>query len=151
MKELLVLGIGNILMMDDGIGVYIVEELKNRNTNPCIRYVIGETDVFFCLNQIEEAANSIIIDAAYLGNKPGTLSILPLRQVLKNPDQLISIHESSLLREIKITGKSIEGLFICIEPYEINYYQGLSSILQAEFRKIAKEMENIIITCWNKI
>lgn len=47
MKELLVLGIGNILMMDDGIGVYIVEELKNRNTNPCIRYVIGETDVFF--------------------------------------------------------------------------------------------------------
>lgn len=103
------------------------------------------------MNQIEEAANSIIIDAAYLGNKPGTLSILPLRQVLKNPDQLISIHESSLLREIKITGKSIEGLFICIEPYEINYYQGLSSILQAEFRKIAKEMENIIITCWNKI
>ena len=55
MKEVLVLGIGNRLMMDDGIGVLVVEELKKRNTNPYIRYIIGETDTYFCMNQMEEA------------------------------------------------------------------------------------------------
>lgn len=44
MKEIVVLGIGNRLMMDDGIGVRLVEELDQREHVPYIRYVPGETD-----------------------------------------------------------------------------------------------------------
>jgi hydrogenase maturation protease len=144
MKDVLVLGIGNRLMLDDGIGVYVVEELDKRNTNPDIRYVIGETDTYFCLNQIRNASYTIIVDAACLSKEPGTISIFQLSQVVENPVQPISIHDSHLLCEIKITGKSIEGLFIVIEPYEINYYFGLSVILQDLYFKILEEIENII-------
>ncbi|HEY9059256.1 MAG TPA: hydrogenase maturation protease [Pseudobacteroides sp.] len=144
MKEVIVLGIGNRLMLDDGIGVYVVEELEKRNTNPDIRYVIGETDTYFCLNQIENASYIIIVDAACFSKGPGEISIIPLEQVFKNPIQPMSIHDSHLLSEIEITGKSIEGLFIGLEPYEIKYSFGLSAILQEQYFKIVEEIENII-------
>jgi hydrogenase maturation protease len=144
MKDVLVLGIGNRLMMDDGIGVYVIETLKKINTNPCIRYVIGETDVYFCLDQIKKASYIIIVDAACLGKEPGVISTIPLEQVFKNPIKPISIHDSHLLSEIEMACKSIEGLFVGIEPYEINYSFGLSAILQEQFFKIVDGIENII-------
>ena len=42
-----------------------------------------------------------------------------LQQVLKNPIQSISVHESHLFNEIRLIGKNIKGMFIYIEPYEI--------------------------------
>ncbi len=144
MKEVLVLGIGNRLMRDDGIGVYVVEELTNRNTNPDIRYVIGETDIYYCLNYIKKATYIIVVDAACLSKEPGEISTHPLEQVFKNPIQPISMHDSHLLRDIEMTDKSIEGLFIGIEPDEINYSFGLSATLQEQFFKIVEEIENII-------
>lgn len=144
MKKILVLGIGNRLMMDDGIGVYIVEELKKRNTDPNIRYVTGETDIYFCLEQMKNALFTIIIDAALLGNEPGTISVVSLDRVLNNSIRPISVHDSHLLNEIKMTDKNSEGLFIGIEPYEINYAPCLSQILQKHYFKIIEEIENII-------
>jgi len=146
MNEVLVLGIGNRLMMDDGIGVYVVEELKERNTITGIRYVIGETDTYFCLNQIQESSYIIIVDAASFDKEPGTISTIPLQHVMKNSMQPISIHESHLLNEIKMRGKSFEGVFIGIEPYEVNYWPNLSTILQGQFNRIVEEIESIVIS-----
>jgi hydrogenase maturation protease len=146
MKQILVLGIGSRLMMDDGIGVYVIEELKKRNANPGIRYVVGETDIYFCLNQIKEATCIIVVDAVRLDNEPGSISTIPLQQALENSVQLTSTHDSHLLNEIKMQGKSIEGLIIGIEPYEIKFCPSLSSILQAQFFEVVGEIENIIIS-----
>lgn len=144
MREMLVLGIGNRLMMDDGIGVYAVETLKRRNTNPGIRYVIGETDIYFCLHHIEKASYIIIVDAACFGKEPGTISAIPFEQVIKNPIQPISVHDSHLFDEIRMRGKGIDGVFIGIEPHEVNYCLNLSTKLQEQFIKIIEEIESII-------
>lgn len=144
MKDMVVLGIGNRLMMDDGIGVYVAEELKKRNTSPAVRYVIGETDFYYCLSQIDEAAYVIIIDAACLGKEPGTISVIPLQQIFNNPMQQINVHESHILNEIKMVGRSIDGLFIGIEPYMLDYSFGLSSVLQTQYFTIADKIEKVI-------
>jgi len=145
MKEVIVLGIGNRLMMDDGIGVYVVEKLKERNANPGIRYVIGETDVYFCLNQMEGASYVIIVDAAYFDKEPGTISTIPLQQLFRNPMQPISVHDSHLIDEIKMRCKTIEGVFIGIEPYEITYCPNLSTSFRGMFDKLVEEIESIIV------
>lgn len=151
MKEVLVLGIGNRFMMDDGIGVYVVEELGKRNTNNDIRYVVGETDIDYCLNQIEEASYLIIVDAACLGKEPGAISPIPLDQIFKNPMhknamQSLSVHDSRLLNEIKMRGKHVEGVFIGIEAHEVGYDPNLSAILQEQFIKIVADVESIIVS-----
>ena len=57
------MGIGNRLMMDDGIGIYLVEELAKLDEQSNIDYLVGESDVDYCLNQIEELTPVIILDA----------------------------------------------------------------------------------------
>lgn len=144
MKEMLIVGIGNRLMMDDGIGVYVVEELEKRNSNSDIRYIIGETDIYFCLYHIEKASYIIIIDAAFSGKDPGTISEITFEQIINNPMQIISIHDMHLLDEIRMRGNGIDGVFIGIEPQEVNCCPNLSTKLQEQFNKIVEEIERII-------
>jgi hydrogenase maturation protease len=144
MKEVVVLGIGNRLMMDDGIGIQVVETLMKRNTNSSLRYVVGETDINYCLQQIIDASYIIIVDAAYLGNKPGTVSVAPMQQVLGDLRESISAHGYNFLNGIKLIGKKIEGILIGIEPYELDYSISLSPVLQKQFSEIVDVIENII-------
>lgn len=144
MKKTLVLGIGNRLMMDDGIGVYVVEELCKKNTYPEACYIVGETDVGFCLQQVGEASMVIIVDAAYFGKESGDIYTLPIHEVLQCSQNTISFHEFDLFKELKIEGKSIEGILIGIEPHEINYGIQLSNVLQDKFQDIVDKVENII-------
>lgn len=145
MKKVLVLGIGNRLMMDDGIGVHVVEELGKRNADPDVCYVVGETDVGFCLQQIGEASFVIIVDTAYLGKESGITLTIPLQKVLHCSPYSTSFHEFDLFKELKIEDKSIEGILIGIEPYEINYGIQLSDVLQSKFQDIVDKVENIIV------
>lgn len=144
MKTLLVFGIGNRLMMDDGIGVHVVEKLKRQSVNSIARYIIGETDTYYCLDQILEDSYIIVVDAAYLGEKPGTLSIIQLNKVLESTVNQTSIHESHLLSEIRLSGKKVEGIFIGIEPSEIDYGFNLSQDIQNRFEEIVNYVRQII-------
>ncbi len=148
MKELIVLGIGNRLMTDDGIGIHIVEELQKTNTNTNIQYVVGETDVYFCLDQIENALMTIIIDAAYLNKEPGSISIVSLEKVSENPVYPISVHDTHLLDLVKKSGQYVKGLLIGIEPYEIDFGTSLSWVLESKFIRICKEVKDIIEDCF---
>lgn len=145
MNEILVLGIGNKLMMDDGIGAYVVETLSRRNVHININYIVGETDVYYCLKQIKEASFLIVLDAACLNKTPGTISIIPLAQIFEVPIHSFSLHDFNLLSEISMKGNDVEGLFIGIEPYEINYCYGLSSFLQEQYLEIVEKVEEVII------
>ncbi|ACL75431.1 hydrogenase maturation protease [Ruminiclostridium cellulolyticum] len=142
MKELIVIGIGNRLMMDDGIGVRVVEELKSKNTKADILYVVGETDVYYCLNQIEDALMVIIIDAVYLKKEPGSISIIPFDRASENYINPMSVHDCNLLGEMR--GKNIKGVLIGIEPYEINYSTSLSEVLESRYIRISEDIGDII-------
>ncbi len=144
MKELIVLGIGNRLMTDDGIGIHIVEELQKTNTNTKIQYVVGETDVYFCLNQIENSLMTIIIDAVYLNEEPGSISIVSLEKVSENPVYPISVHDTHLLDLVKKFGQNVKGLLIGIEPNEIGFGTSLSSVLESKFMEIISDVNCII-------
>ncbi len=144
MKKELVLGIGNRLMMDDGIGVYIVEELRKRKTGNDTCYVSGETDASFCMQQIREASSVIIIDAAYLGNEPGSIYTIHIKQALQGPLNMFSMHELDLFRQIKIEGKDVEGIFIGVEPKEITFGMQLSDVLQNKLENITDKIEMVI-------
>lgn len=145
MKEILVLGIGNKLMMDDGIGAYLVETLSRRNVHTDISFIVGETDVYYCLQRIEEASFLIVLDAAILNKPPGTISIIPLEQIVGQPRHSLSLHDFHLFSEISMKGTSVKGLFIGIEPYEINYFYGLSGFLQEHYLDIVEKIEQVII------
>jgi hydrogenase maturation protease len=72
--NVLVLGIGNILLSDEGAGVRAVEELQNRYDCPdTVEIVDGGTVGFELLPYFEDRSHILILDAVNTGNKPGTI------------------------------------------------------------------------------
>ncbi|MEO5338592.1 MAG: HyaD/HybD family hydrogenase maturation endopeptidase [Magnetospirillum sp. WYHS-4] len=75
MKEkVLVLGVGNILLGDEGVGVRIVEELERRfRLPPEVTALDGGTSGMDLLNPISDCQVLIIADAVRTGASPGTV------------------------------------------------------------------------------
>jgi hydrogenase maturation protease len=70
----LVLGLGNVLMGDEGIGVYVVRELEKHALPANIECLDGGTGGFTLLEPLEGADRIVIIDAANDGNPVGTVT-----------------------------------------------------------------------------
>ena len=70
----LVLGLGNVLMGDEGIGVYAVRELEKLPLPPGVECLDGGTGAFTLLEPLESAGRIILIDAANDDNPIGTVT-----------------------------------------------------------------------------
>jgi hydrogenase maturation protease len=74
-KKVLVLGLGNILQTDEGIGVHVINYIRERG---CIRnaeIVDGGTHSFSLSGPIEEAEQMVVIDTAELNAPPGSIQV----------------------------------------------------------------------------
>lgn len=137
MKQILVLGIGSRLMTDDGIGIYLVKDLKQLGTEPNIKYVVGETDVDYCLAEVLQSDYVMIIDAFLSGKSPGEITVVPLSALKEGNDEgCFSQHGMHFLNALKHAKQMTEGILIGIEPYEINYGFNLSDMLQSCYTSI---------------
>jgi hydrogenase maturation protease len=70
----LVLGLGNILMGDEGVGVHVVRALEKISLPAGVECLDGGTGGFILLEPMQEAARIVMIDAAADGNPIGTVT-----------------------------------------------------------------------------
>lgn len=72
-----VLGIGNTLLTDEGLGVHVVNYLISKHPSRGeIDIVDGGTLGFELLTTVENANGLVVVDAAMLGREPGTIEVL---------------------------------------------------------------------------
>ena len=71
--DTLVLGIGNLLLGDEGVGVHVVRRLMEEAAPPGVRYLDGGTGSLVLLEPLQEAGRIILVDATADGAPPGTL------------------------------------------------------------------------------
>jgi hydrogenase maturation protease len=77
MQQTLILGIGNTLLSDEGLGVHLLEYLREHHANqPGITYLDGGTLSFTLAPEIEDCDNLIVLDAAQFDEVPGTVKLL---------------------------------------------------------------------------
>jgi hydrogenase maturation protease len=72
----LVLGIGNVLMGDEGIGVHVVQRLEQLPLPENVRCLDGGTGSFLLLESMQLASRIMLIDATIDGKRPGTVTRL---------------------------------------------------------------------------
>jgi hydrogenase maturation protease len=97
-KGTLILGIGNILLTDEAVGAAVLCALEPiAEADPDIRLYDGGTLSFTLAGPISDAARLIVVDAAELGDPPGTVRVFEDeamdRQLSKHAK---SVHEVSL-------------------------------------------------------
>ncbi|MBK8315667.1 MAG: HyaD/HybD family hydrogenase maturation endopeptidase [Acidobacteria bacterium] len=78
-SDTLILGIGNILMGDEGVGVRVVEEIQKARLPVNVTCLDGGTGSFLLLDPMQSAGKVILIDATVDGAPAGTLRRLQPR------------------------------------------------------------------------
>lgn len=68
------MGVGNLLMGDEGVGIHVVRELGRRALPPGVECLDGGTGGFTLLGPMQEAQRVILVDAAANGNPVGTVT-----------------------------------------------------------------------------
>jgi len=135
-KRTIVLGLGNPLMSDEGIGVIIVNKLEEISKRyPHIDFIDAGTGGLKLLHYFEGREKAIIIDCANMQEEPGKIRRFTPEQV-KSVKQLAhqSLHEQDLIKIIEMAkelGTSPKEIVIFgIQPKNISLKNAISEELE---------------------
>ena len=139
--KVLVLGVGSILMMDEGVGIRAVEELQRRFRFPDnVEVLDGGTSGIELLSYISGKDYLIIIDAIKSGNPPGTVLRVEGEDIHARFRTRISPHQigiSDLLAAAKLTDEIPKQLVLFgIEPDRIELGLGLSGAVRENLDRL---------------
>ena len=122
-KRIMILGVGNLLFSDEGVGVRVAESLQDHfNFSDNVRVVDGGTLGIHLLSVISEADHLIIVDAVRNGGEPGTLYRLAGDEIPKRILAKNSLHQVDLLETLtccQALDHVPETVIIGIEPQDI--------------------------------
>jgi hydrogenase maturation protease len=94
-KKTLVMGIGNYLMCDEGIGVHVAEQLQKETMPDHVSVLDGGTGGFHLLEYFENNDHVILVDATLDGREPGTIRKIKPRFATDFPPAM-STHDIGL-------------------------------------------------------
>lgn len=141
--EILVLGIGNILLGDEGIGVHVVRMLEQNDWPAHIRFLDGGTGGFHLLSVFRQYRQIILVDACLDGNKAGYVNLLKPKYAADFP-QTLSAHDiglKDLIYSSALLGYLPEIYLITIS---INPGQPMSMELSPEVENSLEQIESIV-------
>jgi hydrogenase maturation protease len=147
----LVLGLGNTLLTDDGVGPALVEQLSGGKDqwNGQVEFVDGGTQGLALLGQFAGRRALIILDALTTGAAPGTIHRFTLPQLRTvTPVRGASAHEGNageLLHAAELLGELPDRLFVVgVEPQEIRTGFGLSSSVKDALPDAARQVTHLL-------
>ena len=94
-KSILILGVGNYLMGDEGVGVHLIQELAKTDIPEGVDILDGGTGGFLLLNCFEAYKSIIFVDATMDGQEEGTISLIRPKFASDFPSAL-SVHDVGL-------------------------------------------------------
>lgn len=94
-NSVLILGVGNYLMGDEGIGVHVIQEMSKMALPENIDILDGGTGGFLLLNCFESYPTIIFVDATMDGKPEGTVSLIRPKFASDFPSAL-SVHDVGL-------------------------------------------------------
>jgi hydrogenase maturation protease len=94
-NSILVMGVGNYLMGDEGIGVHIIQEMSKIELPEYVDILDGGTGGFLLLNCFEAYKTIIFVDATMDGKPAGTISLIRPKFASDFPSAL-SVHDVGL-------------------------------------------------------
>ena len=152
MKKTVVLGTGNELFRDEGVGVHVSRILQTKlsPSSGDIEVIDGGTspDIW---SLIDGADKLIIVDAVRGGCEPGTIYRFTPQQIVAERAIITSVHQMGILENLSLMelvgGKPKETIIIGVEPKELEPGLELSPELQRRLPKIIQTVLGEISPC----
>ena len=150
-RKIVVLGVGNILLKDEGVGVKVVEELKKKYTFPSnVQLVDGGTQGLWLLSTLQDAYHLIVIDAVLGRCEPGSIYRLEKDDLPKGLRAKQSAHDSDLIEALNLCAlldQSPESVVVIgiepedISPYGLELTQKIQDRVQELMDRVLTELE----------
>lgn len=138
-RRIVVIGVGNLLQKDEGIGIHTVKALEEMEMPDNVTIIDGGTspDILACTRGGDKL---IIIDAARAGGEPGAIYRFQPDDIVAESGETLSVHELGVpqnLRLMLLSGdEPSEVVIIGIEPKEIDWGIELSPELEMKIPEI---------------
>jgi len=150
--NVLILGVGNILLGDEGVGIHALAELERHYLLPDgVELLDGGTAGIELLRHIAGRDLCIIIDAMQSGAPPGTVAVFRDRQVGARLTTRISPHQlglSDLLAAAALIGETPKRVVLVgIEPASLEPGLTLSPPAAAAIPGALAEVEAELRAC----
>jgi hydrogenase maturation protease len=147
-KKIAVIGIGNTLRRDDGIGIIVLESLLKFYKREGIDYLNFGIATFDLLHRIRNYDTVLLIDGVRTNLPVGELKIFELGNIKYNTDNLAtSTHELNLEDVFKLSKKIALKTKIYVAGIQIgdlSYNEGLSDILKNKQEEIIRQINLFI-------
>jgi hydrogenase maturation protease len=146
-KPVVVIGLGNPLMSDEGVGVHVIRELSARAGEfPGIEFLDAGTSGMVALHAMAGRRKAVFVDCARMGGSPGTIrrfrpDDVASRKVLSG----LSLHEGDLMSIIELSRRigecPADVVIFGVEPECFDPVQELSPALAS---RLAAYVEQIV-------
>ena len=155
-KPTIVIGLGNPLMADEGVGTVLVDELAKlalagKLPADTIEYLDGGCGGMYLLHSVAEREKVIFIDCTLMGAEPGTIRRFTPDDV-KSVKQMahLSLHEVDILKVIELArqiGQCPDEIVIFgVEPVKIEPQMHLNDAIAAKIPDYIAAIETEILS-----
>ena len=137
--RLTVLGLGNELLGDDGVGVYVVRALRGEPLPDQVELVEGRTGGLSLVKLIEQAQALLVIDAAEMGAPVGTYRWLSPEQLGEAQGLNVSLRDDWFTETLLLAGQPFSRpatTILAIQPASTQRRRGLSGELSAKLPEL---------------
>jgi hydrogenase maturation protease len=150
-QQVLILGVGNLLLKDDGFGVHLVNSLKDTVFPENIKVLEAGTVSHQLIPLLHEVDFLIVVDVVEAGDVPGSLFRFSPEDMKFVSEQKVSLHQISLvdvLHMAELTGRKPQTVIIGVQPKDVaSWSLELSDELNAVIPKVKeliyKELKDI--------
>ncbi len=149
--QIVVVGLGNILLGDEGIGVHAVSALEQRFPHPQVAYYDGGTKGLTLLPFMEEASYLLLLDAVWTRKNPGTIVEIANEGLLGSFSIKFSAHDIALpdllaLLRLRRGSKLHRVALLGMVPDPLTSSTELSPRVQKSFSRLVTRAERILQT-----
>jgi hydrogenase maturation protease len=125
--QTVILGIGNELLGDEGVGVHAARRLGREKLPKQVKVVEVGTAILDALHELEQADRIIVLDAMKSGGSPGTVYKIPFEQC-SGAECIASMHGFDIFRVMALAGRNTPPpvTVFGVEPGEIDWSMELS-------------------------
>lgn len=154
MSKVMVVGIGNLIMQDDGAGVHAIKALEEIGFSDDVELIDGGTHSYDLIEEFCRAENLIIVDAMHAGGEPGTIYRAPFDELgLEPAENITSLHEMHFVEAMKMTrmlGYNPPTTVFGIEPAVVAVSMDLSPQVAEKFPRLVELMHQEILKILDK-
>lgn len=144
-KQIMVLGVGNLLLMDEGFGVHVIQELEKKRDElkipPNVELMDGGTSGLDLAHYVDGKDKLIVVDVINAEVEPGTLFRFKPDDIETQQVKKLSLHQITLYDAMSIAEKTEtmpkDVIIIAVQPKDINNWSmELSEELKAKIPKV---------------